>query len=317
MPNLLAHSLIVKRFYNHENELGHFKEFDSFVYGNYDLLVLGSIGPDCLFYTGIVPFHGLHLITALRKIGNKIHKSDGKAFFKTLIETSYAIDDDKEKKKFQAFIFGQLAHYFLDREAHPYILYMSGFDDKGKISGHYHFDHAYFESNIDCALAKKYSITHFPTHPYEIISENKRNLQIIDWNLVPALEKIYHYHFPKHMYTNAITNMRSLLKWMNKHGKIKAKLLGKKNGLSAMYQPSNPDMSTLNLNKDSWLDPYTGESRCESFLEMHTRAYELLKNCYQDILRLGFNWSTIVKYLDGKNYYGATNNQILKYKMKN
>lgn len=99
MPNLLAHSLIVKRFYNHENELGHLESIDSFIKENYDMLVLGSLGPDPLFYVGILLKNGLHLPTALKKIGNKLHKTNGKQFFKLLIETSYSIDNVKDKKK--------------------------------------------------------------------------------------------------------------------------------------------------------------------------------------------------------------------------
>ncbi len=314
MPNLLAHSLIVKRFYNHENELSHLESIDSFIKDNYDMLVLGSLGPDPLFYVGILPKTGLHIPTALKKIGNKLHKTNGKQFFKLLIETSYSIDNVKDKKKFEAFIFGQFAHYLLDREAHPYILYASGFDDEGKITSHYHFDHAYFETNIDCSLANKYSISHFLTYPQDIIPDNRRNLEIIDWNLVPILERMFDCHLPKHMYTNAIMNMKSLLKSMNHHGKFKAKLLGRKVALSAMHHPKEPDTSTLNMDKEVWLDPCTGKKRNDSFLELHTSAFEILEACFNDILKSGFNYSVFEKYLDGKDYYGAMPDQTRKFK---
>ena len=52
MPNLLAHSLLVKRLYNNEVEKNSIEK-KSFLVGNYDFLVLGSFGPDPLFYTGI------------------------------------------------------------------------------------------------------------------------------------------------------------------------------------------------------------------------------------------------------------------------
>ncbi len=314
MPNLLAHSLIVKRFYNHENELGHLESIDSFIKENYDMLVLGSLGPDPLFYVGILLKNGLHLPTALKKIGNKLHKTNGKQFFKLLIETSYSIDNVKDKKKFEAFIFGQFAHYILDREAHPYILYESGFDDEGKITSHYHFDHAYFETNIDCSLANKYSISHFLSYPQDIIPDNRRNLEIIDWNLVPVLEKMFSCKLPKHMYTNAILNMKSLLKSMNHHGSFKAKVLGKNIALSAMHHPKEPDASTLNVDKNVWLDPCTGEKRSDSFLELHTSSFEILEDCYNDILKYGFNYSTFEKYLNGKDYYGALPEQQRKFK---
>lgn len=317
MPNLLAHTLVVKRFYNRECEMGDAKEKDSILQGNYDFLVLGSLGPDPMFYVGIVPFHGLHIPTALKKIGNKIHKTDGKELFKSLIECVYVIDNDKEKKRFECYILGLLAHYFLDREAHPYILYKSGFDANGRITSHYHFEHAYYESNIDCSLAIKYSISHFVSNPDETIPENKRDLELIDSKLVPALEEMFNCHLPKNFYSNSIRNMKSLLKWMNHNGNFKAKLLGKRISLSAMYQPKEPDFSSLNEEKNCWLDPCSGIKHNESFLELHSRAYELLDSCYKDICKNGFNYSVINKYLDGKDFYGALPNQKRMYKEVN
>ena len=121
MPNLLAHSLLVKRLYNNEVEKNSIEK-KSFLVGNYDFLVLGSLGPDPLFYTGILPSHGLHLLTASKKVGNKLHKLDGKKLFKRMVEQVYFIENDKERNRYCAFVLGQFAHYLLDRISHPYIL---------------------------------------------------------------------------------------------------------------------------------------------------------------------------------------------------
>ena len=72
-----------------------------------------------------------------------------------------------------------------------------------------------------------------------------------------------------------------------------------------MCFPSEIDLSVLNEEKKEWLDPVTGEKHEESFLELHSAAYELLKELYHDLMTRGFNYDTFQKYIDGKDYYGS------------
>ena len=304
MPNLLAHSLLVKRLYNNEVEKSSIEK-KSFLVGNYDFLVLGSLGPDPLFYTGILPSHGLHLLTASKKVGNKLHKLDGKKLFKRMVEQVYFIENDKERNRYCAFVLGQFAHYLLDRISHPYILYESGFDENGRITSHYHHDHAYFETKLDCALAKRYTLSHFLSDPEDVIPDNPRNLALIDSYFVPAIEQVLEIKkIAKKTYSNGILNMRKLLKKFS-HSPKRSKLYPKSISLSGMCFPSEIDLSVLNEEKKEWLDPVTGEKHEESFLELHSAAYELLKELYHDLMTRGFNYDTFQKYIDGKDYYGS------------
>lgn len=304
MPNLFAHNLLVKRFYIKEDE----EKLDyssSFIKGNFDFLALGSQGPDPLFYVGIIPFHAPHLLTAKKRLGNKIHKTDGKKFFRLLVERCYIIEDLKEKACFQSFVFGQFAHYLLDREAHPYIIYESGFDEDGKIKGKYHYEHAHFEEQIDALLAKKFKMTYFLSNPGEVLCKREDALKLIDKNLVPVLKKFFSDEkIPNKIYTCAIKNMHSAIAFMNHHGKIKSKIVGK-NNLGALYiDADKADPKVLNSDKEAWLDPVTGSSHHESFLELHSRAYDILVQCYYDILKNGFYYEVFSRYLNGLDYYG-------------
>ena len=94
MPNLLAHNLVAKRLYIKEAEQT-LPGKENFIAGNYDFLSLGAQGPDPLFYFGIVPFHAPHFLTARKKLGEKIHREDGRKFFKFLLEQCYGIDDPR------------------------------------------------------------------------------------------------------------------------------------------------------------------------------------------------------------------------------
>ncbi len=315
MPNLLAHYLLVKRFYIKEDEENLDIASNSFIKGNYEFLSLGTQGPDPLFYVGVIPFHAPHLLTAKKRLGNKIHKTDGKKFFKLLVDRCYIIEDDIERSKFQSFVFGQFAHYLLDRETHPYVLYQSGFDDEGKIKGKYHYEHAHFEAQIDVLLAKKFKMTYFLSNPSEVLSRNAEYLSLIDKNFVPALKKFFNdSSIPNKLYTCAVKNMHAAISFMNHHGKIKSKIVGK-NNLGALYlSQDTADPKVLNTENETWLDPITGAIRKESFLDLHNKAFQLLSQCYHDLLKNGFNYEVFSKYLNGLDYYGSPSGARWQYK---
>lgn len=319
MPNLLAHHLLIKRFALKEAELrSPFTNADDFLTGNRDYLTIGAQGPDPLFYMGVVPTHGLHLISANYRVGNHIHKTDAKRYFRLLVEQVYGIEpynsSNRPQKQFMAFVLGQFSHYLLDRECHPYILYESGFDkETGSIKGKYHYEHAHFESEIDFALCKQYKYDYFLANPWEILPENNRVLEDINENFVPVLERFQGKKLPKKYYVNAVQNMRSLVAYMNKGSDMRAKMLSKSISLKGIRLPKEVQGDVLNERRTLWLNPVTGEEHHESFLELHSKAFRLLEQLYTDILRYGFNYDTFAHYIDGNSYYGTPTKKPFVY----
>ncbi len=311
MPNLLAHSLVAKRFIITEDEISPDKS--SFIHGNSDYILLGTQGPDPLFYMGIVPFHMLHIPTAMKKIGNKIHKTDARKYFSLLIKQSYTIEDSSERSKFQSFIFGQFAHYLLDRETHPYIIYESGFDEDGKITGKYHYEHAHFEAKIDVCLAKKHKMDYFLSNPEDVLNTNEETLSLIDRNFVPVLSEMFGEKLPKKMYSNAVRNMKTMIRFMNKHPGFKRKLMGK-TSIGAMALPLKEELGDiLNESKNSWREPVSGVLRNDSFNDLYNSAWQKLDACYHDIRKHGFHFEVLKPYINGLDYYGAPSSGTWKY----
>jgi hypothetical protein len=319
MPNLLTHYLFVKRFTLKVEEINRrYPNYQSFLTNNFEYLSLGTQGPDPLFYMGIIPFCGLHIPTALKKYGNKIHKLDGKKYFRFLVEQCYRIvesdNGDEERRSFQAFVFGQFAHYLLDRECHPYVLYKTGFDEDGKITGKYHYSHAHFEAQIDFCLAKKFKMDYFLTDPQDILNSHHHPLSLIDLNFVPVIKRTFNDEkLPKDMYSNGLNNMKRWLSYSNHGHAIRVAFFGKTN-LSATRLPKEVKEDVLNEQRGLWLDPVTGEEHHESFMELNSKAFEILEQVYTDIIKYGFNYETFSKYIDGRNYYGTPVDQKWIYK---
>ncbi len=308
MPNFLAHSLVAKRVRAKEIQ----DEASFLLPETEDFFILGSFGPDALFFGGLLPQNGLHLGYARKKLGNRIHKTDGKKYFKYLVDEVYSIDDVKHRKQREAFILGQLCHYFLDSTAHPFVRYQSGFGEDGRISGKYHFEHGYFETRIDSALGAKYGISYYLEPDHFPIPDRKDALARLDQYYGEVLKEMFGLKkFPKHYYTGCIKNWISLYKLANKKGKFFSFLYGKSQ-IGALRAPEKADLSILNEEKKDWRDPVTGELHNDSFIQRHAKATELTHQCYKE-LKKGFNYDTIAKYLTGLDYYGRQPGAVWKY----
>lgn len=324
MPAVISHYLLAKRFSLKEGELASsHPSFDDFLEKNFVYFALGSQGPDPLFFTGIIPFRGLHLPTAMKKIGNQIHKTDAKKYFRLLIEECFKIEPEKhdfgEQKQFKAFVFGQFAHYLLDKYCHPYVLYESGFDDDGKITGEYHYLHSKIETEIDYCLAKKYKTDHILDKPGDLlkcIRTSSRNdpLAKIDAHLVPVLKKTFDLKYlPKHMYSNGLKNYRTILNYTNGGSSLRVALF-KKTNLAAMRMPKEVKEDVLNENREKWYHPVSNTPSNASFLELHSKAFDELQSLFIDIMENGFSYEVFLRHMDDKDYYGCVPNSKWMFK---
>lgn len=309
MPNAIAHILIVKRM------LMKVGFDDQKMHQNSNALMLGSLGPDPLFYTGLLPPH-LHLPTAMKKYGNQIHKTDAREFFLSLCNEVYTVDEEnkREKELLQAFILGQFAHYLLDKYTHPYILYMSGFDKDGRITGKYHYQHAYFEQRMDVLLAEKYSFEDPIADPKKFYAPLLNVSQQLQDHLTYIFSKFFKTDkIPDDFYTNGLKNFVALDSYMNKNPKLKSKVFGKNNLGALAYPTWEKKEDLLNDLHETWLDPVAGEKRTESYFDLTISALNDLCSVYEELKREKFHYQAFEKKIDGLDYYGKKKGDILRY----
>ena len=300
MPNLLAHRLFIDNII----------QCNSLEEKEIIALRLGTQGPDPMFYHGIIPWRSWHFIIALKKIGNKLHKENGRRFFLELKNECEKIKNPEEKKIFAAFCFGQISHLLLDRSAHPFIYYFSGFDDDGRITGRFHYEHANYESEIDCILATKNAAIDFREKTFECLPYDKSVYKIIDKNLVPVLNKMYGVKLYKKYYTNSICNFRSMQKMTT--NKL-LRILGKDNMFKALYTPNHVEKDVMNEKKAIWKNPVTGNESKETFYDLFDKAQDIAIKAFEMFKQKGITDELINFVCNDMDYRGVEVDSKLKY----
>lgn len=316
MPNLLAHNLLVNKLYNESILNDDSKK--NFLVGNLDYLKCGAQGPDPLFFTGITFRNGFYPFSAMKNFGSKIHHTNGERFLSILVNEYFDLVDEKELDKCESFIVGQFSHYLLDSIAHPYIYYMSGFNNKGKVTSHYHYDHCHFESEIDVALSNRYNIINFTNSPNLQLCKNKHVLFDIDRWMRHVLYTMFDLKkLPEHLYTSGLLNMSHFWKVMNNNlGGLRSFFIPKFISIKGMHFPKSIDDDVLNLNHNKWYNPETGEESSKSFLDLFDEAYSKLLTVFNSITSNTLTISAIQMYLN-TDYSGVTPSGVKKYNYKN
>jgi hypothetical protein len=100
----------------------------------------GSQGPDFLFYHRFLPWQG---DSGMRKLGGAMHKFSCGPFMMDLFGAVRGLPVESPEA---VYALGFLTHHLLDRRAHPYVFYRSGFAK---------WDHQRFEIIVDTLVVRK------------------------------------------------------------------------------------------------------------------------------------------------------------------
>lgn len=313
MPNFLAHHLFAKDLFQLKNQDLKYED-RSFLKNNFFYLTWGSQGPDPLFYNGLNFRNGFHLITALKKTGNKLHKDNFEKLLSIMCEKYNTIKEFKTDA-IKSFIVGQFAHYMLDSYTHPFILYKSGFNEEGRIKGKYHYAHAHYEMLIDASLAESRNMGFFKNYPYYYLLNDDKKFDIINKFMYEVLKayfkdiKIY-----QKIYKSGAKNMCSFIKFVNTGSKART-FIFTNTSLSAMrVTKKKVEKDVLNLKNGAWLDPTTGKEEKTSFIDLYNETFKNVVELYdvikdKDDLQVEY----FKKYLNGLDYYGKNKDSKLTY----
>ena len=204
-----------------------------------------------------------------------------------------------------SYLFGNICHYCLDYNIHPFIKYKTGvYDKKNKNSFKYRGKHADMESYIDSVLIRErfnISPNKFDIHTYcaSITKKDNDLNNLIDYTFY----KTYRIKNMSNYYYNSIKNMKIEYLLLRKDNyKIKKKIYNfidyltpikfyKFSPISLAYKKNEKDYY-LNLNHKKWNHPMDKN-------EIYTYSvYDLYNNAINDALKI---LNDVSEYLDGKD----------------
>lgn len=242
---------------------------------------------DNLFYYNVI---SLKKGKEYRNLGHYAHMHKSWLYFKNMIEyikKSKLYDDAN-----LGYLYGSLTHYVLDSTCHPFIHYISGRLDKNNVkeTRKYIGNHAKNEIMIDSLYYYKdhndkypkyklykdiIPITIFPDKLIRTIDYTFKNTFNVD-NLGVIYNKSYnqsHYIY-KHLMYDRIGFKTFLYKVVDII--IPFKLFKAK---TYSHHVTTKDYSVLNLVRNTWLHPVTGEKHTESFEDLYNIAQKKVITC--------------------------------------
>jgi len=170
-----------------------------------------------------------------------------------------------------ALLYGHIAHYFFDINAHPLIFYIEeGSSKVGKIPNH-HLIEGYLDSYLSEKILKKDIM--------EIKSNYFNKIKLSYLKTVKLLNNVYEqvYNIKNINYTyQKILIAFSVLEDFIKNGKITKKMLIKFSKFKEFMDVNNLTFNDLtNTSKEYFTNPVTGEKHNESFMELYNKSIEM------------------------------------------
>lgn len=245
---------------------------------------LGCQGPDPFFFAVTTPRGAI-----VRSMGGAMHRERMTDAFDELRLGWTRLPEDARAAG-QAFAAGMLAHYALDRVAHPYV-YTHEFelcDDNPELGDAYHEVHALIESEVDCGMLDAYrgrSVAGFA--PAGVLEASDKVVQVAGALLADVARAVFRIPLRPTDYARALEDMRLCYRAIEPYESGRTRALGL---LERGLRPHSQLMAlahrvelgagnaSMNPGRLPWRDPFkTGDDGAplvstEGFAEVFERA---------------------------------------------
>lgn len=290
----------------------------------FDIIALAGQGPDPFFFYGY-SLKKRKNKKQVQEFGTLLHHSNIAPFYLGLLDYCTK-KKGVEKEKLLAFIKGFMYHYCLDRNAHPYIFYISGFSDDEKEKRKYALEHAKVESALDALTKEKYKEKlSIP----QMLTVSDEDLHLVSKMLHFVAHKVLNVDYlDDNSYFDGVKDMRLVYKILNSPLKIKKLLFMaffKNHELNAMSAPLSlkkiKKYDLFNENNKKWQNCVNGNIRFESLNDLIENArYDA--NIVNDIIKksqsgdsINKNMNDFVNLIDHDGFKVGTTKKYFKIKM--
>lgn len=252
--------------------------------------LLGSQGPDPFYYYGFTSLFKKKKFFELRSIGTLLHCADFSKAISFMINYMNKREKSDEYLILKSYIKGFILHYCLDRSAHPYIFYRTGFPTQKDMNNiKYAWTHAVFETRLDVLYRKRYNIHHFnPAHTVKINNKQLRIISNLYFELVQFLFPSVTF-IKRNTFYNAVKSMKRVNSYVYSATGLKKKYFLKHDFFTMKNAISHPlsvkDDNTvdyLNNSHSSWRHPVDGTRHDASFIDL----VEIAKADFKDFVNI-------------------------------
>jgi hypothetical protein len=199
-----------------------------------------------------------------------------------------------------AFLAGQATHGFLDRQAHPFIVFFAGW----KVPGNHQTDalrysHAFLERIVDVLVWKTRVGTPFTDCRWQEDLPGPDGFPDDFWTVwAEALHEV----FPQLSaraeveirLKNAVADTRGFLGFTAPGAREHAVRAARQGSLHYFHPEALPDWDFLNLARGEWRDPVSGIPRNETFLDLFDRAAAQARSALAVLTDRSADWETLL-----------------------
>lgn len=245
-----------------------------------DLFLMGCQGPDPFFFA-VTTSRG----AAVRSMGSNMHRRRVSATFDRL-RADVALLPEGDQELGRAFVAGLLAHYVLDRNAHPFV-YAHEYelcDYNRELADAYHEVHAVIESELDCGMLdhlRGVSCGRFA--PASVLQSGPEALLVAGTLLAQAARAVFSLDVRPCDYPGAVADMRLCYQAIEPFGSPRQRNIARAERLARPHSQLaalshrtdlGADNPSMNMGRTPWDDPFKDTRSTESFPEVFERGIE-------------------------------------------
>ena len=271
-----------------------------------DAFLIGCQGPDPFFF-GVTTPRG----SDVRALGKEMHRRKmGAALEQMRNDLAKLPADDQAAGK--AFVCGMLAHYVLDRTAHPYVYAMEYAlcDNSDELGDAYGEVHAIIESELDCGVLDYYrhcTVEEFP--PVMTLEKDPQAMRAAGALTAEMANVVYGLKVRPSDYEGALDDMRLCYRAIEPYDSGRSRRLATLERTVRSHSlleslahrvDQGADNPSMNQGNTPWTDPFKGGQSTESFIEVFERALA----AYPQVARAFVGGAPIAEVTEHLDYSG-------------